>query len=169
MREPVLPASTIRAYCVSGLSLEYDLVHFASPPGAAVLPWPLEKVPGEQLSVSSLPNSHRTHTTSSCQAVSGSNEVQNQDDEGNDASRLQEARPLAAVHGRGGFVVVHGAGAVSRVPVWLLEGVARRIVAAWKRYGYPAPRARETEVGPDAGAPSNVNAAGHKGVLRVVV
>jgi hypothetical protein len=38
MREPVLPASIMRAYWMSGLSFEYDVVHsaFASP--EALLP-----------------------------------------------------------------------------------------------------------------------------------
>jgi hypothetical protein len=97
------------------------------------------------------------------QAIARRNKVQHQEDEGNDATRLQVSHALPLIHHRGALEVAHGARRpVSRVAVRFLVRVAGG-VGAREGDGDAAARACEAEVGPDAGTSlaGSFNAAGH--------
>jgi hypothetical protein len=97
------------------------------------------------------------------QAIARRNKVQHEQNEGNDATRLQVSHALPLIHHRGALEVAHGARRpVSRVAVGLLVRVAVGI-GAREGDGDAAARACEAEVGPDAGTSlaGGFNAAGH--------
>ena len=98
------------------------------------------------------------------QAIARRNKVQHQQDEGDNATRLQVSHALPLIHHRGALEVAHGARRpVSRVAVGLLVRVAVGVVRAREGDGGAAARACEAEVGPDAGTSlaGGFNAAGH--------
>lgn len=101
------------------------------------------------------------------QAIARRNKVQHQENEGNDAARLQVSHALPLIHHRGALEVAHVAyGArrpVSRVAVGLLVRVAVGVVRAREGDGGATAGACEAEVGPDAGTSlaGGFNAAGH--------
>lgn len=98
------------------------------------------------------------------QAIARRNKVQHQQNEGDDATRLQVSHALPLIHHRGALEVAHGARRpVSRVAVGLLVRVAVGVVRAREGDGGAAARACEAEVGPDAGTSlaGGFNAAGH--------
>jgi hypothetical protein len=95
------------------------------------------------------------------------NKVQDEQDKSDDTTRLQVAQALSLIHHGGALEVAHKAcrvcGAVSRVPVGFLVGIAARIEVAREGDGDAATWARKAEVRPDAGTSlaGGFDAAGH--------